>query len=384
MAQALASPANCCDPCESQVVENVPGPAGANGADGADGTDGQPAFTSLTDSFTQPAIDDTKTAEVENSDWLTVGVDAFLEGGGYYLVTAIPDSTHVTLKNRGYNANSPPTTVIAPSSKLVCAGEKGEKGDDGTGSGDMIGANNLSDVADFDASLQTLGANDVGMAIFKLADPSAIRFLLINADNTVTALSDSDMRTALGLSIGTNVQAYDAELAAIAALVSAANKLPYFTGLGAAALADLTAYARTLLDDADAATARATLGKVVPRYGVLAYATGVNFNTPNNDNNLTLDTGVSKYRIDKLCVVGLADLAAATAGLFSAAGGGGIAYANDQALAAVNASGKFLDLTLTAVTGTDVATASPLKFRTGTAAGAAATGDVFLIGWRLD
>lgn len=55
-------------------------------------------------------------------------------------------------------------------------------------------------------------------------------------------------------------QPIDADLTAIAALTSAADKVLYATGAGTWALSTLTSFIRTVLDDADAATARATLG----------------------------------------------------------------------------------------------------------------------------
>jgi hypothetical protein len=61
-------------------------------------------------------------------------------------------------------------------------------------------------------------------------------------------------------SLASDKQPVDATLTALAGLTTAADALPYFTGTDVASTTTLSSFARTLIDDADAATARTTLG----------------------------------------------------------------------------------------------------------------------------
>lgn len=120
-----------------------------------------------------------------------------------------------------------------------------------------------TDVQAFDADLAAIGAQTFAAdtSVYWTAPGAAATYSLTAAGRTLAgAANAAAQRTALGLVIGTDVQPFDSELSAIAGLVSAADRLPYFTGAGTASLATFSAYARTLLDDADAATARTTLG----------------------------------------------------------------------------------------------------------------------------
>lgn len=80
------------------------------------------------------------------------------------------------------------------------------------------------------------------------------------ADGGTGASTAAGARTNLGIVIGTDVQAYDPALASIAGLTTSANQVIYTTGADTYATTSLTAFGRSLIDDADAATARTTLG----------------------------------------------------------------------------------------------------------------------------
>lgn len=155
--------------------------------------------------------------------------------------------------------------------------------------GALLSANNLSDVASAGTARTNLGATTVGGNIFTLANPSAVRFIRINANNTVDALSDSDFRAAIGAGTSsfsgvfadltskpttlsgygiTDGQPLDATLTAFAGLTIAANSVTL--GTGADAFSQITLAANTFLARSSSGNAEA---KTITDFGLSLVAT---------------------------------------------------------------------------------------------------------------
>jgi hypothetical protein len=141
------------------------------------------------------------------------------------------------------------TDYYAPGSTDVAVADGGTGASDAATARTNLGLGTISTQASSNVSIT--GGSITGITDLAVADGGT------GASDAATA------RTNLGLVIGTNVQAYDAELAALAGLTSAADKVPYFTGTGTAATTDLTSTARSLLDDTSTSAMRTTLGLAI-------------------------------------------------------------------------------------------------------------------------
>ena len=130
------------------------------------------------------------------------------------------------------------------------------------GRGVTVGVGIGTNVQAWDAALDSISAltTAADTMIYTSALDTYTTATLTAAGRALIDDADANtQRTTLGLAIGTDVQAYDAGLDSIAGLTTAADRMIYTTGADTYAVATLTAAGRALIDDADAATQRATL-----------------------------------------------------------------------------------------------------------------------------
>lgn len=246
----------------SVLSEQITGPKGADGGSGSI-ADGSITVAKLAfDPATQAELDAHTGATTAAHGEIVAATDPRLTDARTPLAHTHPESD-VTGLTADLAARVPSTRTITTTAPLA-------------GGGDLTG----------DRTLTVAGASTVAAGVVRLAT-AAERDAGVNA---VTAMTPADVAARLAAVIGAapgaldtlaelaaalgndanyaatvttalaGKQPLDADLSAIAALASAADRVPYSTGAQAWALTVLTGFARTLLDDADAATARATLG----------------------------------------------------------------------------------------------------------------------------
>ncbi|NBV06797.1 MAG: hypothetical protein EBS06_06135 [Proteobacteria bacterium] len=102
-------------------------------------------------------------------------------------------------------------------------------------------ANVLSTIDDINSGISSLNS---GISALN----SSLTQKLAKAQNLSDVADAAKARINLGLQIGVNVQAFAANLAALAGLTGAAKKLPYFTGAGQMGIADLFSNKNTIIN----------------------------------------------------------------------------------------------------------------------------------------
>ncbi|MFQ5591662.1 MAG: hypothetical protein ACE5HE_10900 [Phycisphaerae bacterium] len=197
-------------------------------------------------------MDPEETATVADASFLPAGGTptsfpiVFLQNCGYLELMGISGNV-LTLRNPGYTGNIAAAATVAIANKLGMAAPRGLAGA-AAASGAPVGAEYW--VSQADATL-TSERNLGGLASGILKHTVAA-----GVSTPATATADVDYMSA------------DAGLVNLAGVAMAADKAYYTTADNVHAAMDVTAFARTLLDDATAAAARTTLG--LPSFGTIA------------------------------------------------------------------------------------------------------------------
>lgn len=182
----------------------------------------------------------------------------------------------LTLQNLG-NLQNETTTISAfnNNNAAVITALENTLSRDGTGPNQMnsdfdMNSNSIINLPDaltnrepvtlgqFNETIEALEAGAVLAADYVTLSP----FAALTNERVLTAGANLSVVDA-GPGSTVTIDVSDNELKALAATTAAADKVPYYNGATTATTTDLTPYARTLIDDADATTARTTLGVVI-------------------------------------------------------------------------------------------------------------------------
>ena len=244
---------------------------------------------------------------VANTNLAISGTDLNATGGGGG--TPGGSDTQVQFNDGGSFGGDAGMTWNKTTNALTITGAFSASNVSGTTSGTNTGDQDLSGYQPLDADLTALsGLTSAAdrVAYYTGSGTAALATFSSFGRSIVAGADAAAVRTTIGVVIGTNVQAYDADLAALAGVTSAADKVPYFTGSGTASVADFTSFGRTLAALADASAGRTALGVAIGT-NVQAYDATLAALASFNSNGLMIQTALDTFAALKL------NLAAGTA-----------------------------------------------------------------------
>jgi hypothetical protein len=393
--EALLTSTDCCNRCDDDpVIENIPGGNGQDGQDGAPGDPGENAYTTLTAGFTMPegaesahdgepahegrdvTIDVVSTEFMVQRQGAVLGQILYIQHAGYMEVREIVSPTKVKVRNISnaaediYPQNAPEGANIPANARVSPGGIQGPKGlapDDA-----LLRDENLQDLEDPIEARENLG---LGTSAVLNAGKLHGNVALVDDDPSLTA-GEVVFATAAGITSKPNADVHTA----------LGIKDMAFQESGAVHITGGSATLSTPLGVDSGGTGRDNLPDFKKDLGMLS-GYGL-LGVLNVDLATAADTPIpmvsTRYRIDKITLENPSSssgslVGSVTLGVYTAASGG-TTLADNQSLNDLNATNKFMDMTLQAIVGTDVRTEPQLSARVA-APMAGASVSLRIFGW---